>query len=174
VFGKNVAGGVLRNKPQITPAVTVNDDSPFQYVFPNMYATLPAVWHVWMQRNCKLVTLKKLQRLALVNASSFNITPMVNARSMLISNYPNPFTAKTKLNTQQQVGLTLVQLISAVGSVVKNLVDVNYSSRDTYTGCRRKLRGKRCLLPRVAEFNGAECTSCTENKVVLWPHYNRF
>jgi uncharacterized protein (DUF1501 family) len=133
VFGKNVAGGVLGNTPQIPSAVTVNDNIPFQYDFRSVYATLLADWLCVDAAELQLVMLKNFQRLALVNASSCSVTPPGTAGAMLISNYPNPFTAKTKIRYTTTGGHTLVQLINASGSVIQNIVDVNNSSAGTYT-----------------------------------------
>jgi len=133
VFGKNVLGGVLGNTPQIPTNVTVNDNVPFQYDFRSVYASLLSNWLCVDDTELQLVLLKNFQQLPLVDSSACNkVTPNTSG-DVLISNYPNPFTGKTKISFSTSGGHTLIQLINVSGVLVKTIMDTNYATAGKYT-----------------------------------------
>ncbi|OIQ95981.1 hypothetical protein GALL_219780 [mine drainage metagenome] len=132
IFGKNVLGGVLGNTPQIPSSITVNDNVPFQYDFRSVYATLLSEWLCVDDAELQLVMLKNFQQLPLVNAMYCNKAIPNPSGDVLISNYPNPFTATTKISFATAGGHTLVQLINASGAVVKNIIDTSYQTAGKY------------------------------------------
>jgi uncharacterized protein (DUF1501 family) len=132
VFGKNVLGGVLGDTPQIPANITVNDNVPFQYDFRSVYATLLSGWLCVDDTELQMVMLKNFQQLPLVNSMYCNKAIPNLSGDTLISNYPNPFTASTKISYTTAGGHTLVQLINTSGIVIKNLVDTSYTTGGTY------------------------------------------
>ncbi len=132
VFGKQVTGGVVGNSPALPVNASVNDNIPYQYDFRSVYATLLENWLCVRNSDLQTIMLKNFQTLPLVNTAACNaITPNTSGNS-LISNYPNPFQSKTILTFKTNGGHTLVQVIDAMGRVIKNLVDRDYVA-GTYT-----------------------------------------
>jgi hypothetical protein len=76
--------------------------------------------------------LKNFQTLPLVNAGACKTVQPNNSGNSLISNYPNPFQQKTTISFTTNGGHTLIQIIDAMGRVIKTLTDTNYAA-GTYT-----------------------------------------
>lgn len=128
VFGKQVIPGVVGNTPVIAANVNVNDNLPFQYDFRSVYATLLENWLCVSNTDLQTIMLKNFQTLPLVNAGACKtITPNTSGSS-LITNYPNPFQQKTTISFTTNGGHTLIQVIDAMGRVVKTLADKDYAA----------------------------------------------
>ena len=132
VFGKQVISGVVGNTPVISSAVNVNDNLPFQYDFRSVYATLLENWLCVGNADLQSIMLKNFQTLPLVNAGACKTITPSPAGSSLITNYPNPFQQKTTISFTTNGGHTLIQVIDAMGRVIKTLIDADYTA-GTYT-----------------------------------------
>ncbi|MBD0286337.1 MAG: DUF1501 domain-containing protein [Flavisolibacter sp.] len=133
LFGKNVVSGVLGNNPAIPANATVNDNIPFQYDFRSVYASVLQQWFCVSQEHLQMILLKNYQTLDLVNGSACGISrPNPVTDDVLIANYPNPFTHNTTITFKTKGGHTLVQVIDAIGQVLRTLVDKEYPNSGTY------------------------------------------
>jgi hypothetical protein len=128
VFGKKVSGGVLGNNPIIPSAVTVNDNIPFQYDFRSVYATVLQNWFCVADTNLKMIMMNNFQSLNIVQGNCKTPTTPQNAGDKLITNYPNPFVKTTTIEFTTNGGHTLLQIIDAMGRVVKVLTDKEYTA----------------------------------------------
>jgi hypothetical protein len=128
VFGKQVISGVVGNTPVISSAVNVNDNLPFQYDFRSIYATLLENWLCVSNTDLQNIMLKNFQTLPLVNAGACKTVQPNNSGSSLITNYPNPFQQKTTIGFTSGGGHTLIQVIDAMGRVIKTLADADFSA----------------------------------------------
>lgn len=134
IFGKNVVPGVTGTNPTIPPNASVNDNIPFQYDFRSVYASLLEKWFCVSPTNLQQVLFNNYQSLNICNGAGCN--PNNNptqAGDNLISNYPNPFTQNTTIKFTTKGGHTLIQVIDALGRVVRTLVDKEYPTPGTYT-----------------------------------------
>ena len=128
LFGKKVSGGVLGNNPTIPSAVTVNDNIPFQYDFRSVYATVLQNWFCVADTNLKMIMMNNFQSLNIVQGNCKTPATPQNAGDKLITNYPNPFVQKTTIEFTTNGGHTLIQIIDAIGRVVKVLTDKEYTA----------------------------------------------
>ena len=132
LFGKNVLPGVLGDTPVIPAKATVNDNVPFQYDFRSIYATLLTNWLCVKEADLQQIMLKDFQLLPVVNSATCKIVAPNTSGATLITNYPNPFTTSTSIQFTTNGGHTLVQVMDAMGRVIKVLVDLDYPSAGTY------------------------------------------
>ena len=129
LFGKNVRGGVFGNNPDLPLTATANDNIPYQTDFRSIYNSILTNWFCVNETNDLQIMLKKYPTLPLINASVCGVA-MENstfAGNTMISNYPNPFSAQTRIEFKTTGGATLVQLLDTTGSVIKILVDTSYA-----------------------------------------------
>jgi uncharacterized protein (DUF1501 family) len=129
LFGKNVRGGVFGNNPTIPVSATVNDNVPYQYDFRTVYATILNNWFCVSSNTETEVLSKQYPLIPLINANvcGINDTKSVFSKNALIYNYPNPFTNFTKIDFKVNVGHILLQLLDGSGTVLKTLLEANYS-----------------------------------------------
>jgi uncharacterized protein (DUF1501 family) len=132
LFGKNVTPGVTGTSPAIPANATVNDNIPFQYDFRSVYASVLERWFCVNSTTLQTVLLKDFQSLPLVNDSTCKPANPNPSGNSLVSNYPNPFVQYTTIKFTTNGGHTLVQVIDALGRLVRTPVDGNYTA-GTYT-----------------------------------------
>jgi uncharacterized protein (DUF1501 family) len=132
VFGKRVDGGVLGDNPAIPANATVNDNVPMQYDFRSIYSTLLEKWFCLDKAvvqglfppgiNAQLQDLPLIKAGPCANGSS---TPSTAGKTV-ITNYPNPFTAKTTIEFSTEGGHTLIQIIDTAGRLLLDLLEKDY------------------------------------------------
>lgn len=127
VFGTKVKPGIAGNNPTIPANVNVNDNIPFQYDFRSVYASVLKQWFCVNTTDLQTIMLKNFQEIPLYQNTSCSGTGPVNAGDELIINSPNPFEVRTVISFTTTGGHTLVQIIDALGRVIKNLTDKEYS-----------------------------------------------
>ena len=129
LFGKNVIPGIVGNNPTIPTGATVNDNIPFQYDFRSVYASVLEKWFCVTPSNLETILFKNFQSLDIINDAKCtgSTTPNQDAGDSLVSNYPNPFTETTTIRFTTRGGHTLVQIIDALGRVVRTPVDSVYA-----------------------------------------------
>src|SRR6266487_972434 len=128
LFGKNVMPGVTGTSPAIPANATVNDNIPFQYDFRSVYASVLERWFCVNSTTLQTVLLKDFQSLPLVNDSTCKPANPNPSGTSLVSNYPNPFVQYTTIKFTTNGGHTLVQVIDALGRLVRTPVDGNYTA----------------------------------------------
>ncbi len=130
VFGNKINPGITGVNPTIPANATVNDNIPMQYDFRSVYSTLLQNWFCVDNTTLQTIMLQNFQQLGLcANGTCLNPTGINNVNNSgisLISNYPNPFTQTTTISFTTQGGHTLVQIIDALGRVLKTPVDREY------------------------------------------------
>ncbi len=132
LFGKNILPGVLGDTPNIATTVSVNDNLPFQYDFRSIYASLLNNWLCVKEADLQQIMLKNFQQLPVVNGASCYPIPPNNSGTILLTNYPNPFTNSTTISFTTNGGHTLVQIIDTMGRVLAIIVDKEYIIPGTY------------------------------------------
>ncbi len=132
LFGNNILPGVLGDTPNIPTTATVNDNVPFQYDFRSVYASLLTHWLCVKEADLQQVLLKNFQLLPIVNSATCKIVTPNQSGNLLVSNYPNPFTTSTTVQFTTAGGHTLVQIMDALGRVIKVLVDIEYPVAGNY------------------------------------------
>ena len=135
VFGKPVQGGVLGDNPAIPAAATVNDNVPMQYDFRSIYATLLEKWFCLDKTTVQALFPPNLngtlQELPLIKSGVCTTAVINNAGSTVITNSPNPFTAKTVITFNTEGGHTLIQIIDNTGRLIQNLLEKDYPAAAT-------------------------------------------
>ena len=129
LFGKNVRGGVFGENPTIPNTVTVSDNVPYQHDFRTVYNSILKYWFCVKETENLQVMLKQYPTLNLINASACAVeidNPVFEKNPMIVA-YPNPFAQQSRIEFKTEGGHTLVQLLDATGTVIKLLVDTNYS-----------------------------------------------
>ncbi len=130
LFGKNVIPGIVGNNPSIPAGASVNDNIPFQHDFRSVYASILEKWFCVTPANLETILFKNFQSLNIINDAKCtgNTTgPNQDAGDNLISNYPNPFTETTTIRFTARGGHTLIQIIDALGRVIRTPVDSTYA-----------------------------------------------
>ena len=129
LFGKNVMPGILGNNPSIPTGADVNDNIPFQYDFRSVYASVLEKWFCVTPANLETILFRNFQSLNIINDAKCTGKPDPNqeAGDNLVSNYPNPFTETTTIRFTTRGGHTLLQIIDALGRVVRTPVDSTYA-----------------------------------------------
>ena len=128
LFGKNVRGGVFGKNPDLPITATTNDNIPYQTDFRSIYNSILTNWFCVKETDNMQIMLKQYPIMPLINASVCGVA-MENstfAGNTMISNYPNPFSAQTRIEFKTAGGATLVQLLDTSGTVIKILVDMSY------------------------------------------------
>ena len=129
LFGKNVRGGVFGENPTIPNTVSVSDNIPYQHDFRTIYNSILKYWFCVKETENLQVMLKQYPTLNLINASACAVemeNPVFEKNPMIVA-YPNPFMHQSRIEFKTEGGHTLVQLLDATGTVIKLLVDTNYS-----------------------------------------------
>ena len=132
VFGEYVQGGVIGNNPAIPGNATVNDNIPFQYDFRSVYASILEKWFCLNNSDLQTVMLKNYQSLALVKTNACNSSQPNTSGDVLVRNYPNPFVSSTTITFITEGGHTSIQIIDAMGRLLKTLVDRDYTAPGEY------------------------------------------
>ena len=132
LFGKNVMPGITGNNPSMPAGANVNDNIPFQYDFRSVYASVLEKWFCVAPTDLETILFKNFQSLPVINDASCTgkpTDPNQNAGDNLISMYPNPFTESDTVTIRftTKGGHTLIQIIDALGRVVRTPVDSNYT-----------------------------------------------
>jgi uncharacterized protein (DUF1501 family) len=133
VFGEYVQGGVLGNNPVIPANVTVNDNVPFQYDFRSVYASVLEKWFCLNNTDLQIVMLKNYQSLPLIKSNACNPYPPNPSGNLLVRNYPNPFVSSTTITFITEGGHTSIQIMDAMGRLIKTLIDRDYATAGQYT-----------------------------------------
>ncbi|HLO82889.1 MAG TPA: DUF1501 domain-containing protein, partial [Chitinophagaceae bacterium] len=135
LFGKNVVGGLTGSNPYIPPNVTVGENIPFQYDFRSVYASILQHWFCVPDDTLEQIMLKNFQRMPLISnsqcATNARPNPLNNA-SVLVFNYPNPFSSTTNITFKTAGGHTLVQVIDTSGKLIKQLVEKEYPDAGSF------------------------------------------
>jgi hypothetical protein len=129
LFGKNVRGGVFGNNPDIPASVSVNDNIPYQFDFRTIYSSILQNWFCVNENDELQILNKKFPTIPIINASicGINNPNTVFAKEALIYNYPNPFTAQTKIEFKTNGGHTILQLLDGSGTLIRILIEATYS-----------------------------------------------
>ena len=129
VFGSKVTPGILGQNPTIPTNATVNDNIPYQYDFRSVYGSLLQNWFCAGAATLQSVLFRNFQSLPLVQSSAC-ATGLDDlnrdAGETLILNYPNPFTATTRITFKTKGGHVLVQVLDNQGRLIANLADREY------------------------------------------------
>ena len=132
LFGKNVMPGITGTNPSMPAGANVNDNIPFQYDFRSVYASILEKWFCVTPASLETILFKNFQSLDIINDASCTgkpNDPNQNAGDTLISMYPNPFTESDTVTIRftTKGGHTLIQIIDALGRVVRTPVDAQYT-----------------------------------------------
>lgn len=129
LFGKNVRGGVFGDNPNLPTTATTGDNIPYQYDFRTIYNTILQNWFCVPETAQTEILLKEFSTLSLINASACGVNNKnsIFAKEALVYNYPNPFSAQTKIEFKTNGGPTLLQLLDGSGTVIRLLIDATYN-----------------------------------------------
>lgn len=128
VFGDAIQGGVLGTNPVISASTSVNDNIPMQYDFRSVYATLLEKWFCVDKVTLENVMLKNFQSLPIIQAGTNCMSTDLSVANResgknLITNYPNPFSARTTIKYQSKGGHVLVQVFNTMGKLITTIID---------------------------------------------------
>ena len=127
IFGNKVQSGIVGTNPQIPAAANVNDNLPMQYDFRSVYASILQDWLCVDRADINnTILLQNFQSLPIVNsADCTSAIHEINSKAgvNLISNYPNPFTASTKITFTTAGGHTLIQVFDCEGRLMRTPID---------------------------------------------------
>lgn len=131
LFGKKVNPGITGNNPTIPASASVNDNVPMQYDFRSVYASILQDWFCVDNTTLQTIMLQNFQKLPVLAPDACSGTTAVDYRETgvtLIKNYPNPFTETTTISFTTKGGHTLVQIMDALGRVIRTPIDREYSA----------------------------------------------
>ncbi|MER3497354.1 MAG: hypothetical protein C4308_01305 [Chitinophagaceae bacterium] len=128
LFGKHVVNSVVGNNPTIPANVSVNDNIPFQYDFRSVYASVLEKWFCVDSNTLQTILFRNYQSLNIVNKFGCPGGPDPNAGDALVKIFPNPFVTSTEIEFTTRGGHTLIQIIDALGRVIKTPVDRDYTA----------------------------------------------
>jgi len=123
--------GITGNNPTIPAAATVNDNVPMQYDFRSIYASVLQDWFCVDNTTLQTIMLQNFQKLPILAPDACSGTTAVDYRETgvtLIKNYPNPFTETTTISFTTKGGHTLVQIMDALGRVIRTPIDREYTA----------------------------------------------
>ena len=130
VFGSKVQSGVLGDSPDIPDNITEDDNVPMQIDFRSVYSSLLQDWMCVPPQDLNGLLLRNYQALPLMQQNACKQCDTNGNRPLakeygisLVSNYPNPFTASTKVTYTSKGMHTLIQVMDTSGKVIKTLVD---------------------------------------------------
>lgn len=129
VFGKKVNPGITGNNPTIPATATVNDNVVMQYDFRSVYASILKDWFCVDSTTLQTIMLQNFQQLPLCANGTCVATSTIDTRSSgvsLVNNYPNPFTETTTISFTTKGGHTLIQVMDALGRVIRTPIDRDY------------------------------------------------
>ncbi|SFW46493.1 DUF1501 domain-containing protein [Chitinophaga sancti] len=122
VFGDYVQQGVLGTSPDIPDSGSVADNTPMQYDFRSVYASLLEQWFCVDNTTLQSILFKDYQRLPIVSGIACGtitgIDDVNNGSKGLITNYPNPFVDATTLKYKTRGGHTMIQIFDTMGRLV--------------------------------------------------------
>jgi hypothetical protein len=122
VFGDYVQQGVLGTSPDIPDSGSVADNTPMQYDFRSVYASLLEQWFCVDNTTLQSILFKDYQRLPIVSGIACGtitgIDDVNNGSKGLITNYPNPFVDTTTLKYKTRGGHTMIQIFDTMGRLV--------------------------------------------------------
>jgi uncharacterized protein (DUF1501 family) len=131
MFGKKVNPGITGVNPTIPANATVNDNVVMQYDFRSIYASVLQDWFCVDNTTLQTIMLQNFQKLPVLAPDACSGITAVDYRETgvtLIKNYPNPFTETTTISFTTKGGHTLVQIMDALGRVIRTPIDREYSS----------------------------------------------
>ncbi|WP_343701135.1 DUF1501 domain-containing protein [Chitinophaga sp.] len=133
IFGDYVNQQVLGNNPTMPDAASPTDNVPMQYDFRSVYASLLEQWFCVKSADLNHIMLRNYQSLPLVNGLACGVVtnvPGINDGLEFISNYPNPFSAKTTITYKSKGGHTMIQIFDTMGRLVATPVDKVHAAGD--------------------------------------------
>jgi uncharacterized protein (DUF1501 family) len=131
VFGKKVNPGITGVNPTIPATATVNDNVVMQYDFRSVYASILKDWFCVDSTTLQTIMLQNFQQLPLCANGTCIATSTNDTRSSgvsLVNNYPNPFTETTTISFTTKGGHTLIQVMDALGRVIRTPIDRDYAA----------------------------------------------
>lgn len=130
VFGSKVNPGITGVNPTIPVSATVNDNVVMQYDFRSVYASILQDWFCVDNTTLQTIMLQNFQSLPLCANGSCVATSVIDRDNgiTLVKNYPNPFTETTTISFTTKGGHTLIQVMDALGRVIRTPVDRDYAA----------------------------------------------
>jgi uncharacterized protein (DUF1501 family) len=127
LFGTQVIPGILGTNPVIDPNTNVNTNVTMQYDFRSVYGSILRDWFCLDQVDVDTIMLNSFQSLALVDPAGCLGTSVhdLNQRAgdNVLSVYPNPFVERTNVQFETQGGLTILQVFTEEGKLLKTLAN---------------------------------------------------
>jgi hypothetical protein len=108
----------------------VNDNVVMQYDFRSVYASILQDWFCVDNTTLQTIMLQNFQNIPLC-ANGTCVTTSVTDRDngvTLVKNYPNPFTETTTISFTTKGGHTLIQIMDALGRVIRTPIDRDYTA----------------------------------------------
>ena len=122
VFGKNVNPGIIGTSPSIPSSVTDGDNVPMQYDYRQVYASVLIDWfEAGKSKTDGSLLLKPFDTLAIFKQNLS--AKQLNAQSLKLQNYPNPFKDFTTIEFTSPGGLMELRLFDNQGRLLKTLVN---------------------------------------------------
>lgn len=133
LFGKNVNKGILGKSPEIPADIDVVDNSPFQYDFRSIYASVLERWFCVKQPELNTILLKNYQSLPIIKGGPCGLPDDINdvnnaSDKLILKFWPNPYSTSATLQFSSAGGHTMIQQLDATGRLVKILADGNYTA----------------------------------------------
>lgn len=133
IVGNAVNGGILGSNPIIPDNATEDDNLPMQYDFRSVYASLLQQWFCVPEADLPVTMLQDFPQLPIIAEGTACMAVSVHeinqqAGRLLISAYPNPFVASTRIKFTTEGGHTLVQIFNSAGHLVKTLCNGLYAA----------------------------------------------
>ncbi len=125
VFGKNINAGVIGPNPTIPTSVTSNDNIPMHFDFRSVYASLLKDWFCADDTKIRNVLFKDFIGIPIIKGSSASVGNQQGANNAIsiVNNYPNPFTASTKITIRTNGEYVHLALFDNMGKEISVLVD---------------------------------------------------
>ncbi len=125
LIGNKVNPQILGTNPIIPAVVDPKDSLPMQYDFRSVYGSVLMDWFCVPEATVKNLLFEDFQHLPILTSNCFNTSAEFAPEDQLVltQNYPNPFSAETRIRFESQGGEVLIQLFDGRGSMIASLAN---------------------------------------------------
>lgn len=128
VFGNHVNPMIHGTNPEIPEVVEVKDSVPMQFDFRSVYGSILMDWFDASEDLIKNVLFEDFQYIPVLKSSSVDIEDEKKLSWGLQQNYPNPFTANTRIRFETKGGWVQLKVFNSMGQEIAKVADRRFTA----------------------------------------------